>query len=47
MMVENPSKSLCDFTVRVRLIELANAKLHQKLMGNGNAENGKNKNLLT
>ena len=40
MMVENPSKSLCVSTVRSRLIELDNERWHQKLMSNGNAENG-------
>ena len=40
MMVENPSKSLCVSTVRSRVIELDIERWHQKLMSNGNAENG-------
>ena len=40
MLVENPCKFVCISTVRDRLTEIDNAKWYQKLMCNGNAENG-------
>ena len=40
MLVENPCESVCISTVRDRPTEIDNAKWYQKLVCNGNAENG-------
>ena len=40
LLTENPNKTVCISTVRDILTEKDNAKWYQKLMSNGNAENG-------
>ena len=40
MLTENPNKTVCISTVRDILTERDNTKWYQKLMSNGNAENG-------
>ena len=40
MLTENPNKTVCISTVRDILTEKDNTKWYQKLMSNGNAENG-------
>ena len=42
MLTENPNKTVCISAVRDILTEIDNAKWYQKLMSNGNAENGNN-----
>ena len=40
MLTENPNKTVCVSTVHDKLTERDNTKWYQKLMSNGNAENG-------
>ena len=40
MLIESPNKTVCISAVRDILTEIDNTKWYQKLMNNGNTENG-------